>query len=324
VEKSTFRVLVVDDYERWRSFVASTLQKQPELRIISEATDGFEAVQIAQQLQPDLIVLDIGLPSLNGIEAARRIREVSPKSRILFLSENRSREIGEEAMRTGALGYVVKSDAASELLPAVEAVLQDKQFVSPCLTGPALGEPASGETAAHHKVGFYSDERGLLDEVTQFIGAALEAGNAAIVVATESHRSDLVPRLQARGIDIATAIKQGRYIALDAEDSISTFMVGDVLDAGRFMETFANVVVAARKTAHGKQPRVAVFGEAVQLLWAQGNADAAIQDEKLCNQLCKIYDVDILCGYSVGPAQESMDNDVFQRICAEHSAVHCQ
>jgi DNA-binding NarL/FixJ family response regulator len=138
LERSTFRVLVVDDYEPWRAFVASTLKNQSKLRIIGEARDGLEAVQIAQQLQPDLILLDIGLPTLNGIEAAGRIREVSPKSKILFVSENRSRDIAEEALRTGACGYVVKAAAASELLPAVEAVLQDKRFVSASLAGSAL------------------------------------------------------------------------------------------------------------------------------------------------------------------------------------------
>jgi DNA-binding NarL/FixJ family response regulator len=106
---------VVDDYEPWRRFVSTTLQKQPGLQIIGEAVDGLEAVQKAQQLQPDLILLDIGLPTLNGIEAARRIRELSPKSKILFVSDNRSWDIVEEALRTGAVGYVVNSDAAREL-----------------------------------------------------------------------------------------------------------------------------------------------------------------------------------------------------------------
>jgi DNA-binding NarL/FixJ family response regulator len=199
LERSTFRVLLVDDYEPWRAFVASTLKNQSNLRIIGEAGDGLEAVQIAQQLQPDLILLDIGLPTLNGIEAARRIREVSPKSKVLFVSENRSRDIAEEALRTGAYGYVVKAAAASELLPAVEAVLQDKRFVSATLTGSALRDlenertahdsggdkvmtrtpPQNVETSRNHEVGFYSDLRALLENVTQFIAAALDVGNAA-------------------------------------------------------------------------------------------------------------------------------------------------
>src|SRR5436190_24327875 len=98
------------------------LQRQPELQIIGAVFDGLEVVQQAQELHPDLILLDIGLPTINGIEAARRIRESAPQSKILFVSENRSLDIAEEALSTGA-GYVVKSDAASELLPAIKAIL---------------------------------------------------------------------------------------------------------------------------------------------------------------------------------------------------------
>src|SRR5207253_174153 len=143
-------ILVVHDYEPWRRFVSTTLQKQPKLQVIGEALDGLEAVQKAQQLQPDLILLDIGLPTLNGIEAARRIRELSPKSKILFLSENHSWDIAEEALRTGAGGYVVKSDAVGELLPAVEAVLKDKRFVSASLAGNDLTNPEDEQTADHN------------------------------------------------------------------------------------------------------------------------------------------------------------------------------
>lgn len=135
VGESSIRVLVVDDYEPWRRFACTTLLKQPELRVIGEVSDGSEAVQQAKELQPDLILLDIGLPTLNGIEAARRIREVSPASKILFVSENRSAEIAEEALSTGGSGYVVKSDAAGELLPALKAVLEGKRFVSASLAG---------------------------------------------------------------------------------------------------------------------------------------------------------------------------------------------
>ena len=124
------RVLVVDDYGAWRSFVSGTLRNQPDLEVIGQVFDGLEAVQRAQQLQPGLILLDIGLPTLNGIEAAPRILEVSPTSKILFVSENRSSDIVEAALSAGASGYVVKSDAGKELLPAVRAVLECKRFIS--------------------------------------------------------------------------------------------------------------------------------------------------------------------------------------------------
>lgn len=129
------RILVVDDYAPWHDFVSTTLRSEPELQIIGRVSDGSEAVLQAQQLQPDLILLDIGLPTLNGIEAARRIQNLSPTSKILFVTENRSADIAEEALRTGAGGYVVKSDAAGELLPAVKAVLAGKPFISASLAG---------------------------------------------------------------------------------------------------------------------------------------------------------------------------------------------
>ena len=138
---STIRVLVVDDFEPWRRIACSTLQKHPGLQVIGEVWDGLEAVQKAQEQQPDLIVLDIGLPTLNGIETARRIREHAPKAKILFLSENRSSDIAKEALRTGGSGYVVKRDAASDLLPAVEALLQGRKFVSASLAAHDLTFP---------------------------------------------------------------------------------------------------------------------------------------------------------------------------------------
>ena len=133
MEFPTVRIVVIDDYEAWRRFVASALEERPEFLIVGEAADGLEGVQRVQELQPDLILLDIGLPKLNGLEAARRIRKSAPNTRIVLFSQNRSRDIAEEAMRIGD-GYVMKSAAARELLSAVEAVLQGKQFLSASLS----------------------------------------------------------------------------------------------------------------------------------------------------------------------------------------------
>jgi DNA-binding NarL/FixJ family response regulator len=109
------------------------LGQRPDLQIVCEASDGLEAVKHAEELQPDLIVLDIGLPGLHGIEAARRIRKLSPNSRILFASQESSADLVQEALTAGGLGYVLKAHAEWDLLVAVEAVLQSKQFVSSAL-----------------------------------------------------------------------------------------------------------------------------------------------------------------------------------------------
>jgi DNA-binding NarL/FixJ family response regulator len=124
------RVLVVEDYEPMRQTVRATLQKRRDLQIVGEASDGLEAVQKAVELNPDLILMDIGLPSQNGIEAARQIRELVPKARILFLSQETSPEVIQEALSMSASGYVVKVNAGIELVPAIDAVVSGEQFVS--------------------------------------------------------------------------------------------------------------------------------------------------------------------------------------------------
>ena len=113
----------MDDFEGWRDRVRILFQARPQWQIIAEVSDGPEAVQKASDLKPDLIVLDISLPKLNGIEAAQQIRQFSPNSRIVFLSQNNNLDIVRAALSTGALGYVRKADSQSDLLPAIEAVL---------------------------------------------------------------------------------------------------------------------------------------------------------------------------------------------------------
>jgi len=124
------RILVVDDFAKWRHHATAALRQEPDLQIVAEAADGITAVEKAKELQPDLILLDIGLPDLNGMEVARQIRDCCPQSKILIVSEQHLSEIAEEAFHAGAYGYVVKSHAGRELLAAVKTVLQGKRFVS--------------------------------------------------------------------------------------------------------------------------------------------------------------------------------------------------
>jgi DNA-binding NarL/FixJ family response regulator len=131
---SPVRILVVEDNESFRQFIRSLLGMRAELQIVAEATDGLEAVRKAQELQPDLILLDVGLPHLDGFEAARRICKLALKSKIIFLSQESSSDIVRCALSLGAKGYVAKANAASDLLTAVNAIVQGKMFVSPGLT----------------------------------------------------------------------------------------------------------------------------------------------------------------------------------------------
>jgi DNA-binding NarL/FixJ family response regulator len=128
--QSLIRVLLVDDFADWRSAVHAKLGQCPRLQVVGFAADGVEAVVRAKELQPDLILLDIGLPKLNGIGAAREIRKISTGSKIVFLSQQDDPDIVRAAIGAGGHGYVVKSDAEGELFAALQAVMLGKKFVS--------------------------------------------------------------------------------------------------------------------------------------------------------------------------------------------------
>jgi DNA-binding NarL/FixJ family response regulator len=342
LEVSIVRVLVVDNFEPFRRFVGSTLGKTQDMQVIGEASDGLEAVHKAEELKPDLIVLDIGLPTLNGIEVARRVRKLRPECKILFLSQGSSADVAQAAFSLGAMGYVVKAYAGSELLTAVETVCKGRYFVSKGLSNdlwtsksgaqapdplfhqevPPSPVPDQSKIKHRHEVQFYPDDPAFLLGFAGFIEGALSAGNPVVVVATESHRKSLLEMLRARGTDSAAAMEQGLYLSLDVHQELSTFMVNDLPDPARFLKVFGDLLSFAASAAKAGHARVAACGEFAPTLWAQGNADAAIQVERLTDELARTHNVDILCGYVLNDSQEEGENHMYERICAEHSAVH--
>ena len=128
------KILVVEDFEQFRRFIVSTLQRRAEFQI-TEALDGLQALQKVKEQHPDLVLLDVGLPKLNGIEVARRIQKLIVPPKIVFLSQESSPQVVGEALSLGALGYVHKLRSGSDLLPAIEAALEGRRFVSKGLTG---------------------------------------------------------------------------------------------------------------------------------------------------------------------------------------------
>ena len=337
-------ILVVDDYQPLRQLVCSVLDQSAGFQVIAQAADGLDAIQKAKLFQPDLILLDIGLPKLNGIAAARQIRKVAPKSKILFLSQETDLEIVKSSLGTGACGYVVKSDLGKELSEALEAVIQDGRFVSrrlaecffadfkdartdsgqsPCEGSASTLLPQKRETHIH-QVQFYSHEARFLDIFTDFITTVLNAGNVVIVVATPSHRNNLFSKLQASGVNVSAAIEQQNYIALDVAETLSTFMVNGLPDPGQFSQVVGDLIVRTAKAATGEARRVAACGECAPVLWAQGKGNAAVRLEQLWDGIAKTYDVEILCSYPVLDFLAEEGPDMFRRICAEHTAVYSQ
>lgn len=302
------RILIVDDFAPFLRVVRMILQIRDDLQIVGEASDGLVAIQKAKELQPDLIILDISLPKLNGIQAARRMRDLVPHAKILFLSIESSSDVVREALTVGGAGYVYKLHVAGELLPAIEMVLSGKQFVSSHLGPFAITEildehlrdrTRSGEfrppRRRSHEVRVYADDAAFVDDFTRFIEWTLKRGDPVIVIVNESHRSSLFHRLRTNGLDIPAAIQQGSYISLDVGDTLSQFMVNDQPDSARFAMVIGDVITGAAKVAGGK--RVAACGECAPTLWAQGKAEAAIQVGHLWDEIADRHDVDTLCGY---------------------------
>jgi DNA-binding NarL/FixJ family response regulator len=138
--KTSVRILVVEDFEPWRDFFRAELGRDLEMEIVGELSDGTQIVQEVERLRPDLILMDIGLASINGIEAAKLVHECCPNTKILFVSENRSADIAHKAMESGGNGYLVKIDVRKELLSGIRAVLAGRRFISTSMAGHFLVE----------------------------------------------------------------------------------------------------------------------------------------------------------------------------------------
>jgi DNA-binding NarL/FixJ family response regulator len=274
--------------------MCTILGQHPQLIVAGEAADGLEAIKKIADLLPDLILLDIALPELNGLEVASRARELSPNSKILIISETRSAEVAGEAFRRGALGYVVKSGAAMELWPAVEAVLQGRRFISTHLNGrvfedsgrqEALGgsrdemvplPSGNAEKRRRHEVQFYPDDAAYVAGLTHCVETVLKRGDTVIVIATAPHRASLLPRLKSNGVKIDAEIARGNLVLLDALETLSTIMVDNMPDAGRCgQEMDALIAGVAGKSAGGRR-HVAFCGQCAPVLLSQGNIEGAI------------------------------------------------
>lgn len=174
-----------------------------------------------------------------------------------------------------------------------------------------------------HEVQFYFDERFLIQSLSEFAGSTLRANGSAIIVATRSHRVALAQELRRSGINLATLIEQGRYVALDASDTLAQFTVNGLPDETLFREILGNVISCAGSAAaaRGGDTRVTIFGEMVALQWQRGEGPAALQLERLWNQLSKSNAFRLRCAYPLASFEREVHTEFFSRICCEHQAV---
>jgi len=172
-----------------------------------------------------------------------------------------------------------------------------------------------------HGVQFYSQDKFLLEELSEYIGHALTAGDAAVVVATEQHRDALLPSLTARGLDVPALLADGRFVTLDAQQVLAAFMSDEWPNDARFKSVVGEIVTQALACSGSVQPRVAIFGEMVALLWAEGKTEAAIHLEQLWNGLARTKPFSLFCAYPISSFSREEDGELLLRVCSEHSAV---
>ncbi len=314
------RILVVEDHEPFRRYFCSTLEQRAGFQVIGQVSDGLEAIQKAQELQPDLILLDVGLPKVNGFDAARRMRKLAPLAKILFISQEFSFEMVEGALRLGASGYVHKLRVKSDLLRAIESVLRDKYFVSGVRRG-GFGEASIDKPAIRHEVQFFADDATCVRRFTDFTASTIRAGKAAIVIVTESHRLDILNGLSTDGFDVNSAIQGGCLIPLDVNDTSSTLILKEVVGPAHFFDAAGDLIETAANAAEREQPpRVGLCRECPPVLLSDGKLRQALRLEQLWGLIANTSVVDLLCGYP--SASFEKHKDIFDLICAEHSAIH--
>ena len=320
-----YRVLVVEDHEWWRRYISSALEQASQWEVVGAVSDGIEAVQKARDLKPDVILLDVGLPGMDGIQAARQMLAHDPSSRILFVSEQQSLDIAEAALGTGARGYIVKSDVGRELLPAMKAVIEGERFISAKLAGRGFetttmggscgrfGATKLGSMRTNHRS--WMTMRGLpkprwlpgtasswwspVHDVTGFIS---DCRRAASTSTAPSRRGDVF------GVMCDPLCRaSSSTIGLTKHDSGTPR---------------ALVIMEAARGSKRDPPRVSVCGDGAATLLQDGLVDAAIRLEQLWDDVARTYNVDIFCPYPSHVLRCDDESQVFRDLRAAHSAVY--
>ncbi len=309
------RVLVVEDHLPFRRALCAFLQRLAEVVIVGEAADGIDAIHQATALQPDVVTLDIGLPTLSGVEVASHLRVVAPHAKILLITNETSSDVVEEAFRRGTHGYVYKPHVQRDLPRAFDVIVGGGRFAG------RLERIARGDTLVSHRhdVLFYSSDAVLISAFSQFVASSLRQENAVIVLVTESHGESLRRSLQLCNVDLDQAIREGLYIQLNISQLLSKVMVDGAPDPTRFMNATGEVIAEAVQRATGQQRKVAACGECSPTVWATGEVDGAIQLEHLWDELSRSQQMDIQCAYPMAARQASAR--AVKRLCVEHTVV---
>ena len=197
----TLRILLVDDHAVVRRGVRALLESHPGWEIVAEATTGTEAVEMARRLQPDIVVMDLSLPQLNGLDATRQVLKESPRSEVLVLTMHHSEELARNVLAAGARGYVLKSDADQSLIAAVDSLRQHKPFLTSTVTGFVLDDYIRRVEESAEPVAVTARERQIIQLLAEGNSNKETASALGLSVKTvEAHRANIMRKLRLRSV----------------------------------------------------------------------------------------------------------------------------
>lgn len=305
------RVLLVDDHRGILDRASAMLEA---FDVVGTATDGTQAIEMASHVSPDVVVLDINMPGLDGFQTKRALEASGSRAPVVFLSAAEADEYVGEAFRCGGRAYVLKPYLARDLPRALDQVLQGRVFV-PSLT--SLFELTNGRGG--HAMQLHRGLDCFLDGLASFFDVALRRGDATCVIATEEVRAGLQRRLRGVGWDVGDSAECKRYLAIDASAALNRFMRHGLPDPDVVAEIASELEQYRRTVGEGTGP-LSIFGNMVVPLITSGNARAAIALESQWNQLTHDLPFLTLCGYSAACFHDCPP-DVWSRASHEHWAL---
>ncbi len=294
------RVLLADDHIAILESVSRLLA--PTFDIVALAGDGRQALDLARRLRPDVAVLDISMPNLDGFQTLKQLRREGPEPRVVLLTMHSDDAIVAAAINEGAHGYVLKSRAHLDLISAIDHALAGRLFVP---TPTSLAAVAGNR----HAVQFHANDSHFLDDVSQFVGATLRSGEQIVIVTSEATRIGVAQRLQAK-MNLALLAEQGQYVALDTALALSQTMHDGRPDEGRIAEMINGLDRLRLALPKGPRSRLTIFGDMSACLCRNGEFEAALELERIWNELTRPLPFFTVCSYPID--------------CFEHSAARNQ
>jgi DNA-binding NarL/FixJ family response regulator len=305
------RVLVADDEPRILKAVSTTLAT--EFDVIATVADGRQALDAIPRLDPDLVVLDISMPGLNGFQTAAELQRIGSRARIVFLTMHQDDDFVSQALRCGAMGYVLKALVSSDLVPALHHVLAGRRYL-PSLTSLVM------TGADTHALQLCGEGSSGLDGVAAVLSSALHRGDIVATATTTSNRDGLAVLLKKRGWNLADVGEQGRYLVFDAEEVATRITRAGRADLDSIAEMVAALESARRASATRPHSHLTIAGEISAVLYRRGLPHAALDLERFWDELTRSLPILTIC---MCPTPCSDDNgaEFLSSISAHHTAI---